>query len=282
MTGSQALFEGATLESIERRRSELLTTTFTLVISLSIGMVLLSFAGVSSSWLRDWGGTVNAIRVSLVVLCVGFSVYVIEKERQLRTLARDVFNERVMATALSHRMNEVSLLAEAGKSLLLSLEQDDPLMGVLEAATELSRADEGSIMLVEGKDLRLAAATGHQGVFKGHSRPLLEAGFPGYVVRKREPVLVEDDVDVIELSRDPWWGIVVSGMFVPLVAGDEMVGVLHLSLTVGERRFSEYDLRSLALFCELAAVAIRHSRPLRRAREIYARLSVLEDEEGIA
>jgi signal transduction histidine kinase len=269
-------FETPTLEQIERRRFELLGITFFLLIVFSIGMVVTSFISVSPEWLRFFGGSANAIRASLVLLAIGFAAYVMDKERNLRKLSKVVINERVLSAALSNRLKEISLLTEAGKAVISTLELEDVLGVILNAAFELLEADEGSVLLVEADELVVAAAVGHPRLYVGDRHKMTE-GLSGYVARNREPLLIvgrPQSVDFAQLIPDK--PPIASAMSVPLEAKGELLGVLNLNVIGGPRRYNEYDLRAASLFAEHAAMAIRHARVLRREREMRLHIAELD------
>jgi signal transduction histidine kinase len=186
-------------------------------------------------------------------------------------------NERVLSAALSNRLKEISALTEAGKAVVSFLELEDVLNVILNAASELLEADEGSVLLVEGEELLVAAATGHASQFLGERRPI-DRGLGGYVAASREPVLIDGDVPSREFGEsliDPQRAI-ASAASVPLEAKGQLLGVLNLNVVTGDRRFTEYDLRALTLFGEHAAMAIRHARALRKERELRTRVAELD------
>ncbi|HVL81472.1 MAG TPA: ATP-binding protein [Actinomycetota bacterium] len=270
-------FESPTLEQVERRRVELIFVSFSLVVLFAAGLAILTAFVEPPDTLGNLGRTADALRVLIVLLGVLFGAYVWEKERHLRRLSRILVNERVLAAALSNRLKEISSLSEAGKAVVSMLELEDVLKVVLYAASDLLEADEGSVQLVEGDDLVVAAAVGPTQRFLGQRTSMME-GLAGYVARSREPLLIEGRPDMSD------FGVVVharekrieSAISVPLEAKSELLGVLNLNVTTGERRYNEYDLRALRLFGEHAAMAIRHGRALRRERELRTQILELD------
>jgi two-component system sensor histidine kinase KdpD len=157
------------------------------------------------------------------------------------------------------------------------IELDDVLAVILRSASELLVADEGSVLLPVGDELVVATAIGRVAGFVGVHRPMVE-GLSGYVASHREPLLIEGEArsTSVDWPMIPHEVKVHSAMSVPLVAKGELLGVLNLSVTAGERRYSEYDLRALALFGEHAAIAIRHARMLRKERLLREQLAEQE------
>ena len=138
------------------------------------------------------------------------------------------------------------------------LELDQVLDSILRNACELLDATGGSVMLVEQTDLVTVCALGRDAAVDQRMR--LGEGVAGYVALRREPVLIDGQVDP-ELFpglvlREPY---VESSMSTPLVHRAELQGVLNVNAPIG-RSFTEYDLRALSVFAEQASIAIANAR----------------------
>jgi two-component system, OmpR family, sensor histidine kinase KdpD len=133
------------LEAVERRRLQLWGLTVVILVAVSGGVALVS------TW-RPAGGAVvtpTALRIGVVALALAFGVYAIEKELHLRRLARLLTDQRVLTTALTNRLHEMSLLLEAGKAMNSVLELPAVLETILRSAMDLLGGKSGSIMLLE-------------------------------------------------------------------------------------------------------------------------------------
>lgn len=272
-------FATPTLEQVERRRVELLSLVFLVMLALAAGMAFVSTSMFETPLVPDvFRGSLTVLRVSLVLLAASFGVYVWDKDRRLRRVAADLVNERVLSAALTNRVKELEVLGAAGKAVSSFIELDEVLDVILRSATELLGADEGSVQLTDGDDLVVAAGSGHAETFVGQ-RHSGGVGLSGYVAKSREALLIQgrpglEDVRSYGASLLPRDERVLSAVSVPLMAKGELLGVLNLNVIDGERRFNEYDLRALAIFGEHAAMAVRHARTLRKEREL--RLSLIE------
>lgn len=258
-------FSTPSLEAVERRRSELWTMAFLLVVGLAIGVVLLS----ASSDRADGVVRLPGFRIGLVVFTLAIVVYVLEKERHLRRLTRLLMDERVLTSALSNRLKELATLCEVGKAVNSVLDLDQVLGIILGSATELLEASSGSVMLFEREDeLRVVCELGNLGARDAIVR--LGEGVAGQVALLREPMLVTGSV-----SRETRAVPVESAMCVPLVNRGEGLGVLNVNGSA-ERVFTEYDLRALTLFAEQAAIAIANARLYQAERVHVAELLELD------
>jgi signal transduction histidine kinase len=69
---------------------------------------------------------------------------------------------------------------------------------------------------------------------------------------------------------------IASAMCVPLTRRDELVGVLNINDTSGNRIFDDADLEALGFFAEHAAIAIGNARTFESERHTVARLEELD------
>ena len=263
-------FHTPSLEAVERRRLQLW---------LVMAVMLLSLAGVAvvSSWWASDGDrpmwlSPMVMRASVVALTVAFCIYAFEKELHLRRLTFMLADERVLTAALTNRLRETSALLEAGKAVNSALELQHVLDVILRSSLELLEGATGSIMLLEGRRrLRVVAVQGNEQA-RGQEVEL-GAGVAGYVAEEMEPLLITGEAD-----RSMFRNLAVraqrvdSGMSVPLVNREEVLGVLNLNAGP-DRLFTEYDLRAVSLFAEQAAAAISNARLFEMERAHTAELT---------
>ncbi len=100
--------------------------------------------------------------------------------------------------------------------------------------------------------------------------PLQEnsGGFSGHVIRTRQPLLVNRDFDEysnrlnsVNLGEDADQSVTVkAGLWVPMMIGDEVKGVISLQNLERENAFSESDVRLLTTIANSISVAIENAR----------------------
>jgi signal transduction histidine kinase len=264
-------FSTPSLEAVERRRMQLWILSAVLLVSVAGAVALLSLWPVTQ---RSGLVSPPVLRLSIVCLAVAFSAYAIEKELHLRKLARMLIDERVLTTALTNRLREVSLLLEAGKAINEVLEASVVLDTILRSAVELLGGTSGSVMLIEGDELVTACAEGN--VFAEGQRLKLGQGIAGRVAVTREALLIDGRADpnefpgLVEREVSP-----DSALSVPLVSRDEVLGVLNVNAVPG-KVFTEYELRALNLFAEQAAVAVSNTRLFEAERAHVTQLLELD------
>jgi GAF domain-containing protein len=247
-------FTTLSLEAVEHRRIQLWILTSIMLVSVSIGVVVLSI------WPSAEGSTVSsgALRWGIVLMSIGFCAYTIDKERHLQKLSRLLTDERVLTAALSNRLRELSLLLQAGKAMNAVLELDAVLDVILHSALELLAGTSGSIMLVDGEALVARCVRNNPDALG--RRVAIGEGISGRVARTKEPLLINGKPTPQDFpGLDARTQQVASAMSVPLVNRDQLLGVLNVNAEPGSA-FSAYDLRALSLFAEQAAVAIANAR----------------------
>ncbi|GAC1611393.1 MAG: hypothetical protein NVS3B26_23960 [Mycobacteriales bacterium] len=243
------------LEQVEKRRFELWLMSSVLLVGLTAALALLSM------WSPDQLHSLlqhPAVRFGVVGLALAMSAYSVEKEFSLRRLSKLLYDERLLTTALSNRLYEISTLLDAGRAVNSTLELDRVLASILSGATDLLPALSGSVMLLDGSELVVVAAVGNENALG--RRVAVGDGIAGHVARTLEPMLIEGKASSslfpgLERRARP----VASALSVPLVERGQLLGVLNLSADVAGA-FSEYDLRAVSLFAEQAAAAIGKAR----------------------
>src|SRR5436305_10281173 len=248
-------FSTPSLEAVERRRWQLWMVAIVVMAALAAGLVLMASSGTKSPGLFKH----MPVRICLVLVTMGFALYVLEKEVHLRRLTRLLLDERVLTAALSNRLKELAALVTVGKAVNSVLNLNQVLNIILSSALELLDAEGGSIMLLDGPDeLRAVCVRGHS--HAEGARLKMGESIAGHVAQEREPLLISGPA-----SGERFKNLVLqdapvdSALSVPLINRDEVLGVLNVHAGT-DRAFTEYDLRALGLFAEHAAVSIANAR----------------------
>jgi signal transduction histidine kinase len=182
------------------------------------------------------------------------------------------------------RWDEILRVQELTLNLLSSKATPDELFRhVVDGAADSLSADEASLMLVEGDELRVASSTrtpaseteGRQ------QRARLGEGVAGWVAQSGSPVLLSEGDDLSRFPNlVPKGGRIQSAVSVPLEVGGRVVGVLNANRLAGGSRFTSSDLAVLRLFASTAALAIDQASLLQRAqartRAVEALLAVVD------
>ena len=182
------------------------------------------------------------------------------------------------------RWDEILRVQELTLSLLSNKVTPDELFRhVVDGAADSLSADEASLMLVEGDELRVASSTrtpaGEAATWQQRSR--LGEGVAGWVAQTGSPVLLSEGDDLSRFPNlVPKGGRIQSAVSVPLEVGGRVVGVLNANRLANGARFTSSDLAVLRLFAGTAALAIDQASLLQRAqartRAVEALLAVVD------
>jgi sigma-B regulation protein RsbU (phosphoserine phosphatase) len=146
--------------------------------------------------------------------------------------------EAVTDTALSH------------------LDLDALLRELLDRIRELLDVDTAAVLLHDqvSHHLVATAAVGLEEEVRQGVRVALGEGFAGQVAGRREPVILDRVDETTVINPLLWEKGLRSLLGVPMLAGGELIGVLHIG-SVMQREFTESDVRLLQLVADRIALA---------------------------
>lgn len=148
-------------------------------------------------------------------------------------------------------------LARAAGEINLGLETGIQLKKLLRIFVSQIGVDRGSIMLVEGDQMRLAAAVGFPGDVEIDSLTAIRPGsITEWVLEHRNARLVIGD----QPGSKPLSSKVESAVCAPIVMEDEVLGTVNFSSSSRRRELSPSDLSTAEVFASLLAMAIFNRR----------------------
>jgi len=243
-------------------------------ISLATAIPPLLDGRITNPW--PWMKTDLVLIVGLCIVLFCFTVYMTLQQRQVLTMHKRLqklqketderirlYTTRIYAlSSVGHMMGSVSNLQSIFDyitdmcsktfnsnrvSLMLYDSETDEL--VVRSVSELSRQD-----LLD-------------------QRQKVGEGIAGWVARKQHALLLGGSEDArkypdLDLNNDS----ILSAMVVPIVARDELVGVLNVSSRSKDVTYGEEDLLALQVFAENAGVCIRHNEQANLLRQMIPSL----------
>jgi anti-sigma regulatory factor (Ser/Thr protein kinase)/putative methionine-R-sulfoxide reductase with GAF domain len=159
--------------------------------------------------------------------------------------------------AAADRLRSIHSLTDSG---LANLSVEDLLVELLDRVRDVLGADTAAVLLLDRPNEQLVATAARgieEEVYQGARVPL-GRGFAGRVAASRQPVTIDDidDADVVNpLLRERG---IRSLLGVPLLAGGELLGVLHVG-TLHPRHFAAEDVDLLQMVADRVALATRSS-----------------------
>ncbi len=178
--------------------------------------------------------------------------------------------------------NGIELLQDIYKSIAPVLDRKDLYSSILNKSAELVGAEQGSLMMLSGKDKTLAIKA-----TKGIDKRILDKvkikvgeGISGKVIEKGTPIIVKDiESELISRkSRSRY----KTGSFVslPLKIESRTVGVINISDKITGEVFSKRDLDLLQSFACYASIALERGNYHRMTEELK-KISVTDALTGL-
>ncbi len=162
------------------------------------------------------------------------------------------------------RVARLERLIEISRSLNSTLSLRPLLRHIIVAAQELTETEAGSILLVDRRSgqLHFEAATGAQGYRMPSIVVPMEGSVAGWVVRTGEPLVVADagsDPRFYRKADEQSTFTTRSILAVPMIARDNVIGVLETINKKGGGEFTEEDVELLGVLGDQAAVAVQNA-----------------------
>jgi PAS domain S-box-containing protein len=213
---------------------------------------------------------------------IALSTIKLDDEPFVIATMRDASVRRQAQVAVDHERALLAAMNETSIALLEGHDLDDTFRAIIHHARRLVNADY-AMLTVPAADrsslvIQVVDAEGVDGL-EGSVVPL-DSSMAGAVIRDREPQMLADASTDARMFRPPGWPRDAGpALFVPMHAGEEVLG----SLTVANRQhrplFTVADIARVRTFAAHASVALENAR----RQEAINRLEVLdEDRQRVA
>jgi signal transduction histidine kinase/DNA-binding response OmpR family regulator len=160
--------------------------------------------------------------------------------------------------AEQRRIEALNTLIAIGKSVTSLLDLEMVLSRVVEAAVYLTRAEEGTLMLIDPAtdELYIRAAKNLDDQLARTLRLPVHDSLAGRVIQTGEPMVIGGE----GMQKIKTHYLVRSLLYVPLRVGDQIVGVLGVDNRVTDKPVSRQDVGVLSALADYAAIAIENAR----------------------
>lgn len=165
---------------------------------------------------------------------------------------RDILREQTERHA-----QEVNALYTIGRHLTNLLDLEGILSQVISAAIDLTRAEEGALMLVDANsgELFLRANKTIDSKISHNLHVKIDDVLMSKVIESRAPIVLNSkDLKKIKTSF-----AAQAMLCVPMIAGARVAGVLSVNNTRNARRFTQDDVHILSLLADYAAIALENA-----------------------
>ena len=206
--------------------------------------------------------------------CYQPQAYRDEEKRLLEMLAAHaataIENTRLYAET-NHRMAELEALVQTSEALTASLELQPLLENILTSACRvIPAAEKGTIMLRDpDQALRIRVMTGYTDACLPALLFSDETGYAARAVREKRAILVQDahtEYRIPQHDQIAEVDAIQSAISAPLIAEENVIGVISLDNATRKAAFTEVDLRLLTVFASSSALAIERVRLFEQAQ----------------
>ncbi len=201
----------------------------------------------------------------------------VKKERLLKAV--EVIVNRVKLLGENTRLKMLLPLYSLGEKFLSSTTEKEVLNSLIESVAEVTEAKHISILLydVDRSYLRISASRGMDVQLADSVQLHSGDHIAGWVFKHGKPVILnkEDQAESIFapfLKRPE----IVSAISCPISIRGVIIGVLNISQTETEDRFSESDKEIISVVCGQAALALENVRGLQQLEETTRTRTLLE------
>jgi two-component system NtrC family sensor kinase len=159
---------------------------------------------------------------------------------------------------LKQRLGGVEAIQKIGRQVTSLLDLDVVLTAVVDAAVELTSAEEGSLLLLDEAtgELYMRAGRNFQEDDVRTFRLPIRDTLAGQVLRTGKPIVIDEETpQKIKTSY-----LVYTIIYVPLKVQDRVIGVLEVGNRQSKKSFSEYHLTMVSALADYAAIAIENAR----------------------
>ena len=160
--------------------------------------------------------------------------------------------------SLEKRVSEMEVLLTIGRDITGTLDLDGVLNNVVAAAVKLTKAENGSLLLLdeESDELFMRAGYNFEDEFAQSFRLPVTDSLAGQVIKTGEPINLNKDA----LLKIKTAYLVQSLIYVPIKLNEQTIGVLGVDNHQHQLSFSEHDILLLSLLADYAVVAIENAR----------------------
>lgn len=213
---------------------------------------------------EDW---VSSMERALEIGAADSICFPVEPESVLKSVKRCVErSEQLTKWVDSHSLEDSNLrqrldllesIQQVGYSLTSSLDLDDVLTNVIDAAIDATGAEEGSLLIIDKNtgELFMRAARNFQDEFVRTFRLPIKDSLAGEVIRTGRPVILDDDTP----QKIKTAYLVRSLMYLPIRIHDRVIGVLGVDKRSSSEPFQEQHLTIVSTLADYAAIAIENA-----------------------
>lgn len=187
----------------------------------------------------------------------------------------------MLEKTLTTRAEKLAHLLEINQELSATLDLQELLQSIVDAAAELTESEQASIAEYSSSEntLRFIAARWMDPDVMAEMRVPLEGSISGKAFRELKPVIAQDaQKDELYRQVDETSGFQTRSLLaVPMMMHGQATGVLSALNKEDSAGFNDQDVEVLTTLASQAAIAIHNSQLLQESEEAYAHLAELDE-----
>ncbi len=170
---------------------------------------------------------------------------------------KEALTSRVMHAnrELEQRVHELNVLYRMGKSVTSIMEMDRLLPRIVDAAVQVTGAEEGYLLLLDDEHLICRALKRHN---EPHAQPAdarVKEPMALRAIKNGQPLVVDPSEINRQTPNMPW-----SAAYAPLMIQDEVIGVLGIkNVSQDSHAFTKRDSALLSALTDYAAIALQNA-----------------------
>lgn len=182
---------------------------------------------------------------------------------------------------MQKRRNEIESIEHFGRKITATLEMERVLAGIVEAAVEISGAEEGRLLLPDETtgELFVCASRGFQEGSVNTVRTPVQDPLAGEVFKTGKPI-IRGEKTPRKVGTDH---AVHAFIGTPIIAGGRVMGVLEVGNCQPGRSFQEDHVALLSALSDYAAIALENAQRFAQAKAERSKLEAIlsEVENGV-
>lgn len=185
---------------------------------------------------------------------------------------KDALTERLLHAnaTLNRRIRELNALYQIGKSVTALVGMEQLMVRIVDAATQVIGAEQGSLMLLEHDTLVRRAVKLRADLRARPDAEIVEDPITWRAVKSGQPVILKPEELYQYRQQDP--SLPAAVVIVPVQIGGRTLGVLSVeNVQMDSRPFTQQDGAMLSALADYAAVAIENTRIYNALEDATAR-----------
>jgi len=160
--------------------------------------------------------------------------------------------------SLQKKFADLDAIAQIGRKVTAALDLDSVLTNIVEAAVNLSGAEEGSLLLPDEEtgELYIRASRNFQDDFVKTFRLPIRDSLVWQVLRSGQPLVIDEK----KPKKIKTAYLVHSLVYVPIMQKERVIGVLEIDNRKGGKSFTDYHITLLKALADYAAIALENTR----------------------